>query len=566
MPDLTERFQLLVENKDGKISRAELDRMLAFGASDSAQAELLIALKLISIYKEAAEKQKDTDKKTDFVSAADVAELEEHLAFVSSDLEFQKCDDIIDWDKPIVPLQDNEEGVNFDRIAEAFQKQLDLYSRISSQNLYLYKDNSPLQSIVPDAIMQGRAGNCVFLAALGAIANKHPEGIFKIIKDCGDGTYEVTFPGYRQSPITVKQPTALELSLFARWTDYGFWPAVVEKAWGRLMQEMSLKPQELLAENTGSAQYWLEIFKILSGQSGEVVAIDSGTNDKVAEALRKAQKEQRYMTAWSNDSYFTDRSVTYITKIPTNHAYTILHFDEETMSVSLRNPWGGVPGSEPPDDEGGARDGELDGRFTLSWAEFQMSFEYVLVEQWADQTQDSFGALSMNSGSSDLLNPKQWFWIRMISGWTLIMLSSGLLWATGNRLVAAGQTWFFPSVHGKFLGEDESVKRLTFQNSGGYVDLQYEYEVNGTRYIEDFTGNINDLALNVDALGKGMTVNVFYNPKDPADSVLVRGPAPVFATTMVLLAAIFGLCFICGVGTLLNEKFFDHSDCECHKN
>src|SRR5690606_31946971 len=105
--------------------------------------------------------------------APEVAELEEHLALVSSGLEFQKSDDIIDWDKPIAPLQDNEEGVNFDRIAEAFQKQLDLYSRISSQNLYLYKDNSPLQSIVPDAIMQGRAGNCVFLAALGAIANKH---------------------------------------------------------------------------------------------------------------------------------------------------------------------------------------------------------------------------------------------------------------------------------------------------------------------------------------------------------------------------------------------------------
>mgnify|MGYP000023547280 CR=1 FL=1 len=64
------------------------------------------------------------------------------------------------------------------------------------------------------------------------------------------------------------------------------------------------------------------------------------------------------------------------------------------------------------------------------------------------------------------------------------------------------------------------------------VDVEYEYVVDGRRYENDVVRfNQNNLSRKdkerlVSAHPVGRQVEVFYNPSDPAESVLVRGSYP----------------------------------------
>jgi hypothetical protein len=92
----------------------------------------------------------------------------------------------------------------------------------ASNNLYADQAN-PLRSIVPEACNQ-LEGNCHFAAAMASVARTHPEQILQMIRDNGNNTYTVTFPGYRSTPVTV-------MAAYGGDTSYGIWPQVLQQAY-----------------------------------------------------------------------------------------------------------------------------------------------------------------------------------------------------------------------------------------------------------------------------------------------------------------------------------------------
>ena len=53
------------------------------------------------------------------------------------------------------------------------------------------KGKDDVRDVELNDVMQGQTGDCFILAGVGAIANKHPESIRSIIKDAGNGNYDV---------------------------------------------------------------------------------------------------------------------------------------------------------------------------------------------------------------------------------------------------------------------------------------------------------------------------------------------------------------------------------------
>lgn len=252
--------------------------------------------------------------------------------------------------------------------------------KVEKAQKYLYRDvNHPLLSIKPDAIRQGRVGDCFFLAALVSVVASNPQIIQRIIKNNDDGTYSVTFPGDRETAITVDGPTVVELVLYSQLTDYGLWPCVLEKAYGQYLLNYGIKKATIPTEATNIAQHTYEAFDLLTGQTGHWEYLPRASDEKVRWILTEAFRERRGVAA---GSLAGKNEVTVDAGIPDAHAYSILGWDPNHDRIMLRNPWGARSGSEPLDGAGKALDGKLDGNFVMTLDRFRRNFSAIYYEDW----------------------------------------------------------------------------------------------------------------------------------------------------------------------------------------
>lgn len=243
----------------------------------------------------------------------------------------------------------------------------------------------PVESVKPEAVLQGRVGNCYFMAAMASLAQTNPKAIVDMIKDNGEGTYTVTFPGAKDEPITVSAPTEYELSRFARSGPHGTWPAVLEKAYGaycsKCVSRQSIfrlgraanSPQE--ATDGGSVRN--AGLEILTGRPIDRLLVDT---DDIHTALMEAFRDGRPATAFINNELgaiigLAD-NLTNDAGIPCGHEYSLLSYDPEKKTLTIRNPWGQV---EPRGRDGKPRDGKDDGIFRMTLEEFQRNFTGVAI-------------------------------------------------------------------------------------------------------------------------------------------------------------------------------------------
>lgn len=248
--------------------------------------------------------------------------------------------------------------------------------------LYGNPDN-PLASIVPSAVDQGNIGNCYFMAALAAVADTDPQAIKEMIKDNGDGTYTVTFPGDKDHPVRVYAPTPEEMATFAG-TDgeHGIWSAVIEKAFreksGSTYNDrgntVGYGLQILTGQNVNVTDFtFFSLQGVVRGPDGKPLLgvpwpFSDTSNEEVDRRLREAiANDLPIVASTSVDSGLASKIGISNNpgEIPSSHVYTVVDYDAESKAVKLRNPWGS-----------GGQYGEF---FTLSLDEFTKYFSSMAV-------------------------------------------------------------------------------------------------------------------------------------------------------------------------------------------
>lgn len=214
--------------------------------------------------------------------------------------------------------------------------------------------------ISPRAVQQGGIGDCSFLAVLTSMASTESgrESIRSMIKTDGDG-YIVNFPGGEST--RVEKPTAAELTLYAGNNGNGIWPAVLEKAYGKVLSEKHNKDvdaPQLAAD--GCEKYGP--LNTLTGEKRCVQSIEPSKMDdeRLHNELIAISRNAMLMTAGTGpnvDAMVQAGLTPTAERVDANgnpiensepaqisgfHVYAIEKYDPATKSVFLRNPHDGT--------------------------------------------------------------------------------------------------------------------------------------------------------------------------------------------------------------------------------
>lgn len=211
-------------------------------------------------------------------------------------------------------------------------------------------------------VVQGGIGDCYFLAGLASLAEKRPQDIKKMIKDNGDNTYTVTFPGVRNGTVTIDKPKSARGAL---------WASVIENAYVKL---------DKLAGKGG-----------LTG-SGIIAVTGHAVDSDLLSLTRKSTTREKLKEATQNNRIVTAAVAGILggkdekTNVVSRHVYSVLSYDAKTDTVKVRNPWGSddfknIKNPDPDDD----------GTFTLTLDEFDSLFTQVAYEQSSNAKLSNIG-------------------------------------------------------------------------------------------------------------------------------------------------------------------------------
>lgn len=220
-----------------------------------------------------------------------------------------------------------------------------------------------------EAIAQGVGGDCLFLSFVAGLAASNPEAVKKMIQPSKDGSFKVTFPGMPDNPTIVPPITDSEIGQYAS-GDLGYWPIVLQKAWGALnLKASNLDPNNYSAADAASSRQ-NAIVRALTGKEEKLVSVAAKRNQPDGAASISELLDSK-LASGSPVVASIGAADTCKTDLPLMHAYTVLSFDKQKATVTLRNPWGKV---EPGSRSGLARDGKDDGVFTMTLSEFMNTF------------------------------------------------------------------------------------------------------------------------------------------------------------------------------------------------
>lgn len=227
-------------------------------------------------------------------------------------------------------------------------------------------------AITPDAINQGTIGDCYFEAAVASVAQSNPESIRQMIRDNGNGTYTVTFPGDRQHPVTVNAPTEAEMGVFQGASTSGTWPSVLEKAFGEYRQQHRWFRQGYTsAEGGDGGGYSSVTTRLLTGDDTRDDYQPSVSLDQTRDRLTAAMARGQAVTASTGDGYRAGSNAQWTEDgFVLHHAYSIIGFNPngpDGGTVTVRNPWG-----TGGDDKRGTH--------YISLREFRSNFQFVTYQ------------------------------------------------------------------------------------------------------------------------------------------------------------------------------------------
>jgi hypothetical protein len=239
-----------------------------------------------------------------------------------------------------------------------------------------------------DKFRQGRIGDCFFVSMVGAMVERDPQSVKRMISQGPDKDYTVVF-GNKQS-VTISPLTDVEYALVSTTGDEGLWLPVLEKAFGSL--RMETRPEDQRAQsvtdaiarggNIGNS------IQILTGHKAERIGLDPERNpeardraaflEKIRPRIAQAAEARRLMGAGTDP----DPGVPGISP---NHAFAILSYDAKTDTLRMWNPHGNTFRPKGPP---GLANGypTRAGRFEMPLKDFAVTFRGLFIE--TDQPPD----------------------------------------------------------------------------------------------------------------------------------------------------------------------------------
>jgi hypothetical protein len=215
------------------------------------------------------------------------------------------------------------------------------------------KHADPTASLRPEAVMQGNVDNCYFLSTLASLASAKPNLLREMIaENAGSGTYTVCFPGAKDKKVTVEAPTERELERYAKSTEWGVWPAVLEKALGKFLKDnkdecLKLLGHELAIKNTSDLAQYTDgggkaamMLQLLTGQPASGIEIHrrrdpEPSHDLLKLAFHSGGPLQPVVATISESNAQAVKS-----GLTPRHAYSVLAYDPESKIITLRDPYG----------------------------------------------------------------------------------------------------------------------------------------------------------------------------------------------------------------------------------
>jgi hypothetical protein len=201
----------------------------------------------------------------------------------------------------------------------------------------------------PADVKQGAIGDCYLLAALAAVAKANPSIIEGMIKDNGDGTYDVsiyedvawfgkdlkkktvkvtqTFPlDEKGDPIYAKKATGLD-------GKPALWVMLIEKAYAQLKGGY---------EDIGGGGDSGEALEAITGKKVKEYDLDEYKDFQIEATLELLTSNGHAITASprrpsAKSDLAKEQDAADIVR---KHAYTLLRYEKASKTIILRNPWG----------------------------------------------------------------------------------------------------------------------------------------------------------------------------------------------------------------------------------
>ncbi len=212
-------------------------------------------------------------------------------------------------------------------------------------------------SVSPAHATQGQLGDCYFIAGMAATARANGDDIKKLIKDNGDGTFDVTLylreTAY-SNPVPVTRTVDMRLPTQGSKPLYGgmgntdeLWPAILEK---RFAMEMGGygnieggTVDGLMKGNWGASE-------ILRGKPERYFSTGRLSDDQALRMFQEALEADKPITVDSlnmaDDAALAAEAKKW--NVYGNHAYAVEAVDLASKTVTLQNPWGSSHVKELP--------------------------------------------------------------------------------------------------------------------------------------------------------------------------------------------------------------------------
>lgn len=223
-------------------------------------------------------------------------------------------------------------------------------TQIDNKSIRLFTNGTPhLESIV-----QGKTGDCYFLATVGGMAYHSPSRLKDMIMWLPNGSYLVKFPGH--NPIPVPAPTDCEIACYDDNGGDGLWFNVLQKAYA-LFKNRTANKEEALDS-------------IIRGGSGARMIMFLTGNACIRYPL--ATTDPNALRRYIQDALTDERLVNTGT---TGHCLTVLSYNPSDDTITIWNPWGSSGFYKT------AQQKMNHGIFTMPFTDFTRCFISIAIEQ-----------------------------------------------------------------------------------------------------------------------------------------------------------------------------------------